>query len=154
LVTAPGARSGVGLATRSDASGDVGAGLALADGLAFWCRWSDATAGPVDGSSIGSKEFYPILAFEQRFGHLLGGLVTHFTTDNLPNVYALNKGYTDDVCLRPMLRSYLEAAERSLHFALGGWLPRELNTLCDGLSKSRHLAGALALLGPTFIVSS
>ena len=148
LVVAPGAASGSGLTTRSDASGDIGAGLCVGNCVAMWCVWDKVTA---ERASIGGKEFFPYAAFEERYGWLLDGLLTHMTTDNLGNCYSMNKGSSRDRDVSPQLQRYLESSARHGHETVAGWLPREANTCCDAISKSRGLGEALRAMGRGFV---
>ena len=148
LTIAPGAAAGLGLTTRSDASGTIGGGLLVGNCLGMWCRWTADTASQ---STIGSKEFFPYAAFEARYGHLLCGLLTHMTSDNLGNCYSMNKGASRDRDVAPMLRSFLEVSAEHGHETVAGFLPREANTSSDAVSKSLTLAPALAAMGASFV---
>jgi len=76
------------LRLRSDASGTIGAGLQCADNFVMHLRWTGQIA---NNPSIQLKKLYPIALFVERYGYLLSGQSLPFGTDNLPNVYGVNK---------------------------------------------------------------
>ena len=120
------------LATRSDASGSAGASIHLANDIIIHCLWTEETA---SNPSIQMKELYPFILFLERYGHLMRGLSISFQTDNLPNVYGLNKqSMTDHAALEWLV--YLSDLADFYHILLlPSWLPREANVESDITSK-------------------
>lgn len=121
------------LATRSDASGSAGASIHLAKDIIIHCLWTKETA---SNPSIQMKELYPFILFLERYGHLMRGLSISFQTDNLPNVYGLNKqSMKDQVALEWLV--YLSDLADFFHILLlPSWLPREANVESDITSKA------------------
>jgi hypothetical protein len=156
---------------RSDASGDIGAGLVIGAGdfvvAAMWECWGEhalpspaaaAAAGAGAGAGPGpvaldhveptiqAKELHPLLWALKTFGRLWSGLFVNYLTDNLANMYAINKGVTADATAFGILADIIETAiEHDVHI-VAHWLPRDANTLCDALSKSSSASEALASL--------
>ncbi len=134
---------------RSDASGDVGAGLVIGNpaspSVIHWERWDAASSTAL---TIQAKELHPLVRALRAYGHLFSGLWIAYDTDNKPNVYALNGGTTADDSARPLLQEIVELLRKHSVTLVARWLPRELNILCDAISKSpspKAVADALAL---------
>lgn len=124
---------GAELRTRSDASGNIGAGMHCGDSLVMHCLWTDGIA---QDPSIQLKELYPIILFLERYGNLLQGLSLPFGTDNLPNVYAVNKRSMRDPTALPWLVYLNDLADFHHILLLPTWVPREANAEADRSSKS------------------
>jgi len=114
----------------SDAAGDVGFGLVVGDQV-FQGLWRDEAL----GESSCFKELVPILLALQTLPPQANGHIVVINTDNLSNVYAINKGSCKSPALYELLFSITElAAERQLYL-LANWVPRENNEFCDGISR-------------------
>jgi hypothetical protein len=120
--------------TKSDASGSIGASIHCADNVLIHVLWtSETTSDP----SIQLKELYPIVLFIERYGPLMRGMSLPFGTDNLPNVYGVNKQSTRD---RPALEWLVYLCDLADYYhilLLPSWLPREANVEADVSSKAR-----------------
>jgi len=125
----------------SDAAGDVGAGLVIgppsAPAVATWHAWHPDDIDPAaSGHTIQAKELFPLRAALQRYGTPLSGLIVVYYTDNSANAYGINSQKTSDASAAPILEDILRAADDCNILLIARWVPRELNTLCDDLSKS------------------
>ena len=114
----------------SDAAGDVGFGLVVGDEV-FQGLWQKE----VLGQSSCFKELVPILLAIEMLPPEANGHIVVINTDNLSNVYAINKGSCKSPDLYELLFTITElAAERQLYL-LANWVPRERNEFCDGISR-------------------
>jgi hypothetical protein len=125
----------------ADASGDGGCGLVAGD-MALWASWPRVVAAEV---AIQPKELYPLALWLEHFGHLLAGMSLLYLTDNLGNMYALNKGYTSEPEALPVLRRILDACDRHRIMLVTAWWPRDFNTVADAISKCGGLQNAVLL---------
>ena len=114
----------------SDAAGDVGFGLVVGDQV-FQGLWQKE----VLGQSSCFKELVPILLAIEMLPPEASGHIVVINTDNLSNVYAINKGSCKSPDLYALLFTITElAAERQLYL-IANWVPRERNKFCDGISR-------------------
>jgi hypothetical protein len=114
----------------SDAAGDVGFGLVVGDQV-FQGLWQKE----VLGQSSCFKELVPILLAIEVLPAEANGHIVVINTDNLSNVYAINKGSCKSPDLYELLFTITElAAERQLYL-IANWVPREHNEFCDGISR-------------------
>jgi len=114
----------------SDAAGDVGFGLVVGDQV-FQGLWQEDTL----GQSSCYKELVPVLLAIQHLPPQANGHIVVINTDNLSNVYAINKGSCKSPDLYDLLFTITElAAERQLYL-IANWVPREGNEFCDGISR-------------------
>lgn len=120
----------------SDAAGDVGFGITMGP-LVLHGLWRDEL---VEGTSIGMKELYPLVLL----AHLAGKMLAPFTwspkTDNLPNVFGMLKGHTDDKDAKPWLAALLAIQSALAYLVIPGWCPRQLNQFMDEVSKAPTVA--------------
>jgi hypothetical protein len=129
----------------SDASGDIGFGLVV-DDLVYQGLW-DAS---IKEKSSAYKELIPILFALDKLGSEYSGQVVIITTDNLGNVFSINKGSCQsDDSWEVLFRIFETAAARQIYL-IADWVPREHNTFCDLVSKEpwvhtplRHGTGPL-----------
>jgi len=121
------------LRLRSDASGTIGAGLHCGVSFVMHLRWTEQIA---SNPSIQLKELYPIVLFVERYGYLLSGLSLPFGTDNLPNVYGVNKRSMRDPVALDWLVYLVDLADFYHILLLPTWIPREANEEADISSKS------------------
>ena len=135
----------------SDASGDVGFGINMGpvvihgtwrDGIADPRGEGNQAAGSGRGASIGMKELYPLVLL----AYVAGDMLTPFTwspkTDNLPNVFSMLKGHTDDRDAKPWLTVLLALQSAREYMVIPGWCPRQLNQFMDEVSKAEDVPGA------------
>ena len=125
-----------------DASGGNGFGGTALD-VVIAGTWRQDVAGQdvVGGPSIAWKELLAIYLLLQELGpRLEPGTVVIATTDNESNAFALNNG-TACVETLPLLTIILELAFLYKVRLLGDWIPRDLNLVCDLLSRLRPLPG-------------
>jgi hypothetical protein len=116
----------------SDAAGDVGFGLVVGDQV-FQGLWHKEAL----GQSSCYKELVPILLAIEMLPPEADGHIVVINTDNLSNVYAVNKGSCKSPDLYELLFNITElAAERQLYL-IANWVPREKNEFCDGISRHR-----------------
>lgn len=114
----------------SDASGEIGFGLVVGDQV-FQGLWQE----DVVGQSSCFKELVPILLAIEILPQEANGHIVVFNTDNLSNVYAINKGSCKSPDLYAILFTITElAAERQLYL-IANWIPREKIEFCDGISR-------------------
>ena len=116
--------------SHGDASGDVGFSVQMGP-LQLWGRWTPVVA---SAKSIGNKELYPLALWEELFGDLIEGFAWSPRMDNLPNCFAILKGYTADRDLQPLLTAWLCARGRDA--TRPGWEPRLYNPFQDKVSKA------------------
>jgi hypothetical protein len=114
----------------SDASGEVGFGLAFGNQV-FQGLWS-AEALP---QSSGYKELIPVLLAVQRLGPEASGKIVVITTDNLGNVFAINKGICKSAESQTVLAAIMELAAEKQIYLIADWCPRETNEFMDTVSK-------------------
>ena len=87
------------------------------------------------GQSSCFKELVPILLAIQMLPAEANGHIVVINTDNLSNVYAINKGSCKSPDLYELLFTIMKlAAERQLYL-IANWVPRERNEFCDGISR-------------------
>jgi hypothetical protein len=130
---------------KSDAAGKIGAGLLCSD-VVLHLSWTEDMA---KSESIQLKELMPIVLFIERYGFLLRGLSLAFGTDNLPNVYGINKKTMRDPVALEWLVYLCDLTDHHHILLLPSWSPRENNTEADVLSKSGS-AMEVAALYPTY----
>lgn len=114
----------------SDASGDVGYGLVLGDRVVQGLWTPEARA-----KSSGYKELIPILHALELLGPEANGRVVIITTDNLSNVFAINKGRCKSEDSFPLLFRIMELAASRQIYLVADWVPREHNVFQDVISK-------------------
>lgn len=115
---------------RSDASGEVAAFAYAGETGAH-----TVFAGKAKGLHIDVKELMPILLWLTHYAPSIRGHILVLGTDNIGNVFNLNRLSARGPALRIITRiiDICDAYDID-HFAL--WIPRELNTLCDACSKT------------------
>jgi hypothetical protein len=128
----------------SDASGSDGWGCRVGR-KAFWGQWS-AAQGP---RSIGYKELWALYCMVDQFApetaaDSWAGRVVHVTTDNLSNVYNINKLVAGGDQAQ-LMAAISEACCKNNIILVASWLPREYNVFCDALSKCTLAADAHAI---------
>lgn len=116
----------------SDAAGNVGFAVCVGP-VVIWGLWQEDFAAA--DRSIGAKEAYAPLMMEDAAGDLLAGFDWFPQLDNLPDCFALQKGYTKDKELRPFLAGLL--CSRRSGRTIGIWRPRFFNAYMDEASKTR-----------------
>ena len=114
----------------SDASGDIGCGIATA---ARRCahRWTPDEL----KMSMPAKELFPIVRYAQRHPEELAGRLALFGTDSITNVFALNAGSSRGSDSQQLLLQLSDLALRHDFEPAAVWVPREHNQLADDLSK-------------------
>lgn len=117
---------------KSDAAGNIGAGLICSD-LVLHLTWTETMA---KKDSIQLKELMPIVLFIERYGYLLRGLSLSFGTDNVSNVYSINKRSSRDPEALEWLVYLCDLADFHHILLLPSWSPRENNGEADLISKS------------------
>ena len=132
--------------TSGDASGDVGFGLSCGP-VVLWGRWDAPTAEP--SVSIGLKEMYPWVLFQEEMGDLLEGFTWLPSCDNLPNCFSVLKGHTKDEGLRPWLAALFCARAGGLVFPR--WTPRCFNQFQDDVSKAASLGEVWAAMAKFWV---
>lgn len=137
--------------TLSDASGNGGWG-AVVQGKVLSGHLAKSTRGwqPEKGQNapwhIDARELMPIVAMCDTFGAEWTGKLVAFSSDNMGNCYALNKGKASSVRARQLLERIYAAARRHNFQFIALWLPRERNTLCDQLSKTPDSVSARSII--------
>jgi hypothetical protein len=123
----------------SDASGDIGFG-AVFDNWVVQGRWTAATAA---STAIGLKELLPVWFAVQHFAQqpAAHGKVLVIGTDNLSNVFAINRGRFRSPEHHALLCDIFGLAARHRIYLVADWVPREYNQLTDDLSKWVRHAG-------------
>ena len=139
LPNAPGAPPGV--LSYSDAAGDVGCSINMGP-IVIWARWRVEKRD--QRVSIGAKEMYPLVLLQECAGDLLALFDWCPRTDNLPNVFSMLKGHTDDAQLRPWLAALLVG--RAGRRTVPGWEPRDYNAFMDGGSKAETVEAVRACM--------
>ena len=122
--------------SRSDASGNRAWSIIIRNHV-LWATFSQRQR----GWSIQAKELYPVLRLLQWGGRLLAGSFLAITTDNISNVFSINKGKGKGITL-DLLRLIFKLCDTYSIDIVALWLPREVNVLTDALSKSTHLLDA------------
>lgn len=123
----------------SDASGTIGFG-GFSDNIVVAGTWKPEKV-TNDAPAIQWKEFVPVyLLLRELAPSLAPGTSVLISTDNEPNAFDLNKA-----CARQggyeMLELIWSLACRYQLRVYAEWIPRDLNTLCDLLSRLRPLPG-------------
>jgi len=116
--------------TFSEASGDTGYSLIL-DGQVYQGLWSDATR----LASSGYKELIPILLAVSLLGESARGRVVIISSDNLGNVFSINKGSSHSPASHDLLAKIFEIAAQKRIYLIADWVPRDFNTFADAVSK-------------------
>lgn len=114
----------------SDAAGDVGYGLVVGDQVYQGLWRPDATK-----ESSCFKELVPVLLALARLPVEASGKIVIINTDNLSNVFAINKGTCHSKELYPILFAITELAAERRIYLLANWVPRLSNEFCDGISR-------------------
>ena len=114
----------------SDASGDKGFGLVLGSKV-YQGAWSPEAL----PKSSGFKELIPILLALHLLPEEAAGSLVAVQTDNLSNVYNINKGSCQSDELVPILSEIFELAVAKGVYLVADWMPREFNEYCDFISK-------------------
>ena len=114
----------------SDASGDHGFGLVIGTKV-YQGAWSQK--GLAYSSTY--KELVPVLLALHLLPQEAAGSLVVATTDNLSNVYNVNKGSCHSPELFPILSAILELAVAKGVYLIADWVPREFNEFCDIISK-------------------
>lgn len=117
----------------SDASGEGGFGVIFEDTIyhGSWAQWTQQ-------HSSGFKELLPILFALDCLGPRLENHVVVFTTDNLGNAFALNKGSSRSTdSFRLIFRIFEVAAQYNIYL-VADWIPREWNVFADYITKVFH----------------
>lgn len=115
--------------TFSDASGDIGYSLVL-DGTVYQGLWNEDVP-----PSSGFKELIPLLLAVQQLGDSAHGRIVILTTDNVGNVFAINKGSCkSDQSYRLLARISEIAAEKQIYL-VADWVPRDFNSFSDAVSR-------------------
>lgn len=107
------------------------ADLHCADNFVMHLRWTEQIA---SSSSIQLKELYPIVLFVERYGYFLSGLSLPFGTDNLPNVYGVNKRSMRGPVALDWLVYLVDLADFYHILLLPTWIPREANISSKSIS--------------------
>ena len=126
--------------TFSDAAGDVGYSLVLQDKVYQGLFSDDAVR-----RSSRYKELLPLLLAIQQLGPEAQGRVVIMTTDNVGNVFAINKGTCHSEASYDLLFRILEIAAEKQIYLVADWVPRELNEFADAVSRY-PIAHSLAAL--------
>ena len=114
----------------SDASGEGGFGLIYHDTV-YHGSWSEWTI----QHSSGFKELLPILFALDLLGPSLANHVVVFTTDNLGNAFALNKGSSRSPDSFQLIFRIFEIAAQHNIYVVADWIPREWNVFADYVTK-------------------
>ena len=117
----------------TDASGSIGFGGLLGSKWfhgswndQFWCN-----------RSIAVLELYPIFVATQLFSEEFANKMVRVCTDNMAIVAVLNKLYTPDPYMRPMVKIIALTCMRNNIFLQGKHIPGTANILADMLSRQR-----------------
>jgi hypothetical protein len=114
----------------SDAAGDVGYGLVVGDQV-LQGLWTPE----VLGNSSGFKELVPVLLALELLPEEAHGRVVIITTDNLSNVFAINKGSCHSEASFELLARIMELAAEKQIYLIADWVPRDSNKFCDTVSR-------------------
>ena len=93
-----------------------------------WSEWT------IQHSS-GFKELLPILFALDLLGPSLANHVVVFTTDNLGNAFALNKGSSRSPDSFQLIFRIFEIAAQHNIYVVADWIPREWNVFADYVTK-------------------
>ena len=116
--------------TFSDAAGEVGYSLVLKDTV-YQGLWTEDTI----LESSGFKELVPLLLAVQELGEEARGRVVIMTTDNVGNVFAINKGSCrSDQSYLLLSRIFQIAADKQIYL-VADWIPRDFNSFSDAVSR-------------------
>lgn len=120
----------------SDASGEGGFGCIVEDVVyhGTWASWTQQY-------SSGFQELLPILFALQLVGPRWANHVVVFTTDNLGNMFALNKGSSRSQDSFQLIFRIFELAAQYNIYLVADWIPRDYNVFADYVTKvfSPHL---------------
>jgi hypothetical protein len=116
--------------TFSDASGDTGYSLVV-DGSVFQGLWTE----DVELASSGYKELVPVLLAVSLLGPEAQGRVVIISTDNVGNVFAINKGSSQSEASHHLLSRIFDIAARKQIYLIADWVPRDFNMFTDAVSK-------------------
>jgi hypothetical protein len=116
--------------TRSDASGTC-AWAIIYERLTLWGRVSKV----IQNWSIQVLELLPVLRLLQYHGESARGKLLAITTDNVSNIYAINRGKGKGKVLE-ILREIYRLCDVFDIDIVAFWLPRETNVTSDTLSKT------------------
>lgn len=115
--------------TFSDAAGDVGYSLIL-NQTVYQGLWAEGVP-----DSSGFKELMPLLLAVQQLGEEAKGRIVLLTTDNVGNVFAINKGSCkSDQSYRLLARIFEIAAQKQIYL-VADWVPRDFNVFSDAVSR-------------------
>ena len=104
----------------------------------FQGLWSDAAI----LQSSGYKELVSVLLALSVLGPEARGRVVIVSTDNLGNVFSINKGTCHSPeSFRLLARIFEIAADKQIYL-VGDWVPRDYNVFCDAISKYPWMAHA------------
>jgi hypothetical protein len=118
----------------SDASGAVGGGFGLlCNGHIVQGRFEPPP--PQIRYSSSYLELAPVLWAVQTLAPQLAGSILVITSDNLGNVFALNKGTCRGEQAFSLLHEIFDIAAKHRIYIIADWIPREHNTFTDRLSK-------------------
>lgn len=119
----------VHVSTFSDAAGDVGYSLVI-NTTVYQGLWADGVP-----DSSGFKELIPLLLAVQHLGEEARGRIVLLTTDNVGNVFAINKGSCkSDQSYRLLARIFEIAAAKQIYL-VADWVPRDFNAFSDAVSR-------------------
>ena len=125
----------------SDASGAIGGGFGLVcNGHIVQGQF----APPPPGTQYSSAylELAPVLWAVKILAPQLQGGTLVITTDNIGNVFALNKGACKSPQAFQLLHEIFSLAAQHHVCLIGDWIPRDYNTFTDGLSKWQFIRPA------------
>ena len=103
----------------------------MVDDTVFHGEWKEWTK----QYSSGFKELLPILFALKRIAPRYSNRVIVFTTDNIGNVFALNKGSSRSADCFPIIFRIFEIAAQYNIYLIADWIPREWNMFSDHISK-------------------
>ena len=129
-----------------DASGTIGFSATLGP-VAIHGTWGTAAA----RTSIGALELYPNALIAALFGDLLSECMWQPMLDNLPDVFGLLKGSTDDIDAQPWLALALTPGLTGGPLTLAAWNPRHGNTCNDNASKTHDIDVVVKDILPRYV---
>lgn len=115
--------------TFSDAAGDVGYSLII-NQTVYQGLWAEGVP-----DSSGFKELMPLLLAVQQLGEEARGRIVLLTTDNVGNVYAINKGSCKSDLSYSLLARIFEIAAKKQIYLVADWVPRDFNNFSDAVSR-------------------